>query len=477
VASARTLLVGAGFTGRVIAQEYARGGRLSQIVGFVDDAPALHGTTVEGIAVLGGVERLAAMVQASGATEVVVTIPSLTGDRLRAIVEQCAAVGVPVRTMPAILEFLGEPLTSQLVRPVLVADLLRRAHVDCHQPPEAYLSDASILITGAGGSIGSELARQVARATPRRLVLLGHGENSIHDIATQLRLSHPQLDVQPVVADIRDEVAISATFQRERPRVVFHAAAHKHVPLMETQPDEAVRNNVLGTRVVVEAARAAAVPRLVFISTDKAVRPIGVMGATKCIGEWIVTDAGLRHGWAYATVRFGNVLGSRGSLVPLLERQLARGGPLTITDPGMTRFFMTIPEAVFLVLQAGGLATPGDLFVLDMGEPIRIVDLARDLVRLSGLSPDDIPLSFTGLRPGEKQTEELWVPGSIVERATEQVLRVREPVEPLRGEALLALTTQLIEDAQAGRSDAVAAALRAQVMGITGAVHSAGGSQ
>ena len=375
--------------------------------------------------------------------------------------------------MPAILELLGEPLTSRLVRPVLVADLLRRAHVDCHQPPEAYLGDASILITGAGGSIGSELARQVARAVPKRLVLLGHGENSIHDIATQLRLTHPQLDVQPIVADIRDVVAMAAAFERERPQIVFHAAAHKHVPLMEAQPDEAVRNNVLGTRVVVEAAMAAGVPRLVFISTDKAVRPIGVMGATKCIGEWIVTDAGLRHGCAYATVRFGNVLGSRGSLVPLLERQLARGGPLTITDPGMTRFFMTIPEAVFLVLQAGGLATPGDLFVLDMGEPIRIVDLARDLVRLSGLSPDDIPMSFTGLRPGEKRTEELWAPGSVVERASEQVLRVREPVERLSGDALLALTTQLIEDAQAGRSDVVGAALRTQVMGITGAVQSA----
>ena len=259
--SARTLLVGAGFTGRVIAQEYARGGRLPQIVGFVDDAPALRGVDVEGIAVLGPIEQLAAIVGACGATEVVVTIPSLTGARLRAIVEQGAAVGVPVRTMPAILEFLGEPLTSHLVRPVLVADLLRRAHVDCHQPPEAYLGDTSILITGAGGSIGSELARQVARAVPKRLVLLGHGENSIHDIATQLRLTHPQLDVQPIVADIRDVVAMAAVFERERPQIVFHAAAHKHVPLMEAQPDEAVRNNVLGTRVVVEAARAAGVPR------------------------------------------------------------------------------------------------------------------------------------------------------------------------------------------------------------------------
>lgn len=458
--AARILLVGAGFTGRVIAQEYVRSGRVWQIAGFVDDAPALKGASVEGIDVLGPVDRLAAIVGEVGATEVVVTIPSLTGARLRAIVQQCAAVGVPVRTMPAILEVLGEPLTSRLVRPVHLADLLRRAQVDCHQAPEAYLRDAVILITGAGGSIGSELARQAARAMPRRLVLLGHGENSIHDITTLLRLTHPNLDVQPVVADVRDRVAMTSIFNRERPQIVFHAAAHKHVPLMEVQPDEAVRNNVLGTRVVVDAAIAAGVGRLVFISTDKAVRPVGVMGASKCIGEWIVTDAGLRHGGAYATVRFGNVLGSRGSLVPLLERQVARGGPLTVTDPRMTRFFMTISEAVFLVLRAGGLAAAGDLFVLDMGAPVRILDLAHDLIRLSGSTPEEMTVVFTGLRPGEKLGEELWQPGSLVTRVDADVLRVVESDERPRGDDLQTFVDGLVHAAESGDIDDVLARLR-----------------
>ncbi len=461
MASPRILLVGAGFTGRVIAQEYVRSGRVAQIAGFVDDAPVLQGTSIEGIDVLGPIDRLASIVSEAAATEVVVTIPSLTGQRLRAILQLCAAVGVPVRTMPAILEVLDEPLTSRLVRPVHLADLLRRAHVDCHQPPEAYLQDAVVLITGAGGSIGSELARQAARALPRRLVLLGHGENSIHDITTQLRLTHPTLDVQPVVADVRNRVALGQVFDRLRPQVVFHAAAHKHVPLMEVQPDEAVRNNVLGTRVVVDAALAAGVGRLVFISTDKAVRPAGVMGATKCIGEWIVTDAGLRHGSAYATVRFGNVLGSRGSLVPLLERQVARGGPLTVTDPRMTRFFLTISEAVFLVLRAGGLAAAGDLFVLDMGSPVRILDLAHDLIRLSGSTPEEMPVVFTGLRPGEKLSEELWQPGSIVSRVDADVLRVVEQEGRPRGDDLRAFVDGLVHAAETGDSDDVLARLRA----------------
>jgi FlaA1/EpsC-like NDP-sugar epimerase len=468
VAASRLLLVGAGFTGRVIAQEYARSGRQAELIGFLDDAASLQGAVIEGVPVLGVVASLPAAVRATGATEVVVTIPSLTGTRLRDIVERCQQAGVPMRTMPAILELIGEPLTSHLARPVHVADLLRRAQVDCHQPSEAYLRDARVLVTGAGGSIGSELARQVARAAPGRLVLLGHGENGIHDIASQLRLSHPRLDVQAVVADVRDRVTMESVCAAERPDVVFHAAAHKHVPLMEAQPDEAVRNNVLGTRIVVDAALAAGVPKLVFISTDKAVQPIGVMGATKRVGEWIVTDAGRRHGRAFATVRFGNVLGSRGSLVPVLERQLARGGPLTITDPAMTRFFMTIPEAVFLVLQSGGFAGPGDLFVLDMGEPVRILDLAHDLIRLSGRRVEEIPVVFTGLRPGEKLTEALWAPDSAIARVGPGVLRVDEPGPVPEGDDLDAFVEALVADGVAGRVDAVMAALASRVLVAAG---------
>ncbi|MGI8672099.1 MAG: polysaccharide biosynthesis protein [Luteitalea sp.] len=460
----RLLLVGAGFTGRVVASEYVRNGRLPELIGFLDDDPVLRGASVEGVPVLGMAGDLEALVPANAITDVVVTIPSLSGPRLRTIVDHCRAAGVPVRTMPAILELLGEPLSSRLARPVQVADLLRRTQVDCKQPPEPYLRGATVLITGAGASIGSELARQVARADPGRLLLVGHGENSIHHIGSQLHLTRPDLDAHPVIADIRDRAAMSRLFERERPDVVFHAAAHKHVPLMEAHADEAVLNNVLGTRHVVEAAARVGVARLIFISTDKAVRPVSIMGATKRVGEWIVRDAGLRTGCAYATVRFGNVLGSRGSVVPLLERQVARGGPVTITDPRMTRFFMTIPEAVWLVLRAGGFASAGELFVLDMGAPVRILDLAHDLIRLTGESPDRVSVVFTGLRPGEKLSEQLWDPDSVVSRVDADVLSVREPGDGLADQPLRQFTDRLIAAAELGLTRDIRDFLQAAVM-------------
>ncbi|MGH8637365.1 MAG: UDP-N-acetylglucosamine 4,6-dehydratase family protein [Burkholderiales bacterium] len=290
-----------------------------------------------------------------------------------------------------------------------------------------------MLITGAGGSIGSELCFQIARAQPARIVLFGHGENSIFAVRNELRERAPGLAIETVIADVRDELRVRRTFARFRPTAVFHAAAHKHVPLMEENPEDAVTNNVIGTRNVVQAAIESDVHRFVLISTDKAVQPASVMGATKRIAEMIVTSAAERHNRPFVVVRFGNVLGSRGSVVPTFERQIELGQPIRITHPDMKRFFMTIPEAVHLVLEAGGLGRRGELFVLNMGEPVAIVDLARDLIRLSGCDVDDISIVFTGLRPGEKLEEALWEAGATVQPTRNpDVLRVIEPAQ-LRG--------------------------------------------
>jgi FlaA1/EpsC-like NDP-sugar epimerase len=286
-----------------------------------------------------------------------------------------------------------------------------------------------VLVTGAGGSIGSELCRQIARVGPASVVLLGHGENSIFDIANLLRDAHPTLPVHEVIADVRHEGRLADIFNRYHPEVVFHTAAHKHVRLMESHPEEAITNNVLGTRALVTAAVAADVERFVFVSTDKAVAPTSIMGASKRVAELIVRDAAHTHQRAFVSVRFGNVLGSRGSVVPEFTRQIERGGPITITHPDAKRFFMTIPEAVYLVLKAGGLSdASGELFVLNMGEPVRVIDLAHDMLRLSRRTPADIPIQTIGLRPGEKLEEALWEPDSIVEAAGDtDVFRVLEP--------------------------------------------------
>jgi FlaA1/EpsC-like NDP-sugar epimerase len=306
-------------------------------------------------------------------------------------------------------------------------------------------------VTGAGGSIGSELCRQICHAEARALVLVGHGENSIFEISHQMRQHFPGVQVHAVIADVRDRASLTRVFDTHRPSVVFHAAAHKHVPLMEAQPTEAITNNVVGTATLVEVAMAHGVTRLVLISTDKAVGPSSVMGATKRLAEMIVRDAAARSGQRYLAVRFGNVLGSRGSVVPFFRRQIERGGPVTVTHPDMTRFFMTIPEAVYLVLKAGGLARGGELFVLNMGEPVRIVDLATDLIRLSGFDTKEIPVVFTGLRPGEKMAEELWERDSRVEPVGEgDVFRVQEPDPPLSGAGLRATIDALTAAAARG---------------------------
>jgi FlaA1/EpsC-like NDP-sugar epimerase len=313
------------------------------------------------------------------------------------------------------------------IRQIEISDLLRRAgHARVNA--STYVAGRTVLITGAGGSIGFELCRQVAHARPAFLVLLGHGENSIFDAQVELRELFPDLKVIPVIADIRDQRRMRQVFERLRPAIVFHAAAHKHVPLMEENPEEAVTNNIIGTHNVLEAAMEFGTERFVLISSDKAVSPSSVMGASKRVAEMLVRDAARRTSRAYVVVRFGNVLGSRGSVVPYFKRQIERGGPVTLTHPEMKRFFMTIPEAVHLVLEAGGMGRGGELFVLKMGEPVRIVDLAEDLIKLSGLTLEEVPIVYTGIRTGEKLEEALWEQGAATESTSHpDVLRVIEP--------------------------------------------------
>jgi FlaA1/EpsC-like NDP-sugar epimerase len=425
----RVLVVGAGNAGVMVVREMQRNPHLGLTpVGFVDDSSNKQRKVILGVKVLGRLDALAKCAAACGAQEVIIAIPTAPGTVIRAVVERCREANLPSRVIPGVFELLDGKVSVNRLRNVEISDLLRRSQVPLGDARIDYVRGRSVMVTGAGGSIGAELCRQLARDNPARLVLLGHGENSIFDVQSELRETFPYLEITPVIADVRDRGRLLNIFRALRPEVVFHAAAHKHVPLMEDNPVEAITNNVLGTRNVVDCAVASGADRLVMISTDKAVAPSNLMGASKRLAEMIVRQAARVHGRRFAVVRFGNVLGSRGSVVPLFKAQIERGGPLKVTHPEMRRFFMTIPEAVHLVLEAGGSATGGELFVLNMGEPVRIVDLAEDLVELSGFRRGEIPIEFTGMRPGEKLDERLWEIGAeVTATQTGDVLRVFEP--------------------------------------------------
>lgn len=407
----RVVIAGAGDAGVLVLREMQRNPQLHMVpVAFVDDDPEKKGMEIHGVRVMGGLADVDAVVTRTFADEVVIAIPTAPGPVVRLLTEECRAKDIPFRTMPGIYELIGGKVSVNRLREVDISDLLRRepATID-DDAVGRTITGQRVMVTGAGGSIGLEICRQVARWNPNQLILLGHGENSIFDALIELRQDFPALSMIPVIADVRDIERIQDLFFSLQPQVIFHAAAHKHVSLMEVNVEEAVTNNVLGTKNCVEAAIASGTERFVLISTDKAVQPSSVMGATKRVAEMIVRDAAHRSGRNFVTVRFGNVLGSRGSIVPLFKHQIAQGGPITITHPEMKRFFMTIPEAVHLVLQSASMGQGGDLFVLKMGEQIRIVDLAEDLIRLSGLEPGkDIQIQFTGIRPGEKLSEALW---------------------------------------------------------------------
>ena len=457
----RAVVVGAGDAGVLVVREMQRNPQLHmQPVAFVDDDPEKLRKDIHGVRVVGKLKDLQSVIDRSRAREVVIAIPSAPGDVVRLVTQICRRKGIPFRTMPGIYELIGGQVNVSRLREVEISDLLRRqpARID-DEVVGRTLAGKRVLVTGAGGSIGLELCRQVARWAPSQLILLGHGENSIFEALLELGENYPELPMRPVIADIRDRGRMSAIFSELKPQVVFHAAAHKHVPLMELNVTEAVTNNVLGTRSVVDAALEAGTERLVLISTDKAVQPSSVMGATKALAEMIVRDAALRTGLPYVSVRFGNVLGSRGSIVPLFKRQIARGGPVTITHPEMKRYFMTIPEAVHLVLQAAGLgegSDRGEVYVLRMGEQVPIVDLAEDLIRLSGLEPGkDIEIQFTGVRPGEKLEEALWDEGMQYETTSHpDVVRVAE-AQALSGRELNETLAELERRVECGDTKGV----------------------
>ena len=406
----KVLIVGAGDVGATIAREigfYNNGGR--KVIGFIDDDPNKIGKKMFGVKVLGNRFDIEAEVIKNDVHEIIVAMPSVKGYDLRPILDICRQTKCKIKILPGIYEIIEGNASVNQLRDIEIEDLLGRDPVKLDDEAiSSYLKEKIVLITGGGGSIGSEIARQVSKMKPQKLLLLGKGENSIYEIHQELSSNSPNVKVVPIIADVRDRERISFIFKHFKPQVVFHAAAHKHVPLMEWQPIEAVKNNVLGTKTVAEEADAHNVETFVMISTDKAVNPTSVMGCTKRVAEMFVQSMNAVSDTRFVAVRFGNVLGSRGSVIPLFKKQIAKGGPVTVTHPDMKRYFMTIPEASQLVLQAGAMAKGGEVFVLDMGEPVRIADLASDLISLSGLVPEqDIEIKYTGLRPGEKLFEEL----------------------------------------------------------------------
>ncbi|WP_396147770.1 polysaccharide biosynthesis protein [Anaerospora sp.] len=406
----KVLIIGAGDAGAMIARELRqRFYDTKNLIGFIDDDRNKIKNKLFGVPVLGNCDDLPQVVCKYGVTEIIIAIPSANGERLREIFKACRETKCTVKTVPGLYEIIDGQVTVDQLRNIDLEDILRREPVKLDLDQIAgYLTRKRVLVTGAGGSIGSELCRQIARMSPSQITLVGKGENSIYEIHQELTAKFPKLSIEPVIADVRDKHRIFNIFSRVQPQVVFHAAAHKHVPLMEAQPEEAVRNNIFGTQTVAEAADRANAEKFVLISTDKAVNPTSVMGATKRVAEMIIQNMNRISNTSFVAVRFGNVLGSRGSVIPLFKKQILKGGPITITHPDMKRYFMTIPEASQLVLQAGALAQGGEVFVLDMGEPIKIVDMATDLIELSGLEPGrDIEIQFSGLRPGEKLFEEL----------------------------------------------------------------------
>ncbi len=467
--ASRLLIVGAGFAGRWLARELQRTGAELGVrpIGFVDDDPEKQRLRIMNLPVLGTRADLGRLIEEHRIKQVAIAIPSAAGKLIREIVTACERAGVAVKTLPGLSAILdGKVLVSQM-RSVDIEDLLRREPIETDTAAvRGMLRGQRVLVTGGGGSIGSELCRQILQCRPAELTVLGHGENSVFDIQNELLRSAQKLfgsfgttpAIRAIIADIRFADRLQRVFEEVRPEIVFHAAAHKHVPLMEANPTEAIANNFLGTRNVLAACRSVGVQHFVMISTDKAVNPTSVMGASKRAAELLVLEAAQQTGMPYVAVRFGNVLGSRGSVVPTFKRQIAAGGPVTVSHPDMRRFFMTIPEAVQLVLQAAVLGRGGEVFMLDMGDPVKIVDLARDLIELSGLEVGrDIDIQITGIRPGEKLFEELYLPGERYERTVhDKILNVSSAAAAVPEE----LHAQIHDAQRAVREDDDALAVR-----------------
>lgn len=415
----RLLVIGAGDAGEMLMREIVRiYGRRYEPLGFLDDNPSKHGEHIHGVRVIGPIARVAEIAESHKIDEIILAIPSLRGRELRRILEVCRPTGAQIRTLPGVDKLIDGRVTVTQLAEVNIEDLLGREPVVLDNEELAkFLHGRVALVTGAGGSIGSELCRQICKFGPKRLVLVEQAENNLFNVERALRAEFPDVNVVPCIADICDTRRLDSVFAAEKPQVVFHAAAHKHVPLMEANPGEAIKNNVFGTRKLADLADRHGVEKFVMVSTDKAVNPTSVMGVSKRVAEIYVQSLSQRSRTQFVTVRFGNVLGSAGSVIPIFREQIAKGGPITVTHPDMQRYFMTIPEACQLIMQAGAMGSGGEIFVLDMGEPVKIVDLARDLIRLSGLEPDqDIEVKFTGVRPGEKLFEEIAVDEERVDK-------------------------------------------------------------
>ncbi|NIK11802.1 polysaccharide biosynthesis protein [Alkalibacillus almallahensis] len=406
----RTLIIGAGAGGAMVSRQLQTSDESElKPIAFVDDNSTKVKMQIHGIPVEGTIDEIYSIVEKKRIEHIVIAIPSLNKNRLNEIIDECSNTNAKTQIVPKFEDLVTGKVSVNQLRDVEVEDLLGRDPVELDLDLIAdNITGRTVLITGAGGSIGSEICRQIGPFEPDHMVLLGQGENSIYQIERQMRERYDgRFSITPVIADVKDQERIFEVFNQYRPDVVYHAAAHKHVPLMEFNPREAVKNNVYGTKNVAEAADQYHVDTFVLVSTDKAVNPTNVMGATKRVAEMVIQNLSQQSETKYLAVRFGNVLGSRGSVIPLFKDQIQNGGPVTVTNPEMTRYFMTIPEASQLVIQSGSLASGGEIFVLDMGEPVKIVDLAKNLIRLSGYQEDDIGIEYTGIRPGEKMYEEL----------------------------------------------------------------------
>ncbi len=457
----RVILIGAGQAGVLVAQEIMNRPDLGlEPVGFLDDDRMKVGTSIGGLRVLGVTADVASIAERKRVKRALITIASAPGAEIRRITELCRDAGLDTKIIPGIYEIVGEKVNLSRIREVAIEDLLGREPVSLDEEiVGASIRSRVVLVTGAGGSIGSELCRQICRFGPERLILVERFENALFEIHRELASAFPHVPIDPRVGDVCDEARMAQLFEASKPNLVLHAAAHKHVPMMEWNPGEAVKNNIGGTRVVADLADRYGVERFVLISTDKAVNPSSVMGATKRVAEIYLQALSERSSTRFVTVRFGNVLGSAGSVIPIFRDQIAKGGPVTVTHPDMTRYFMTIPEASQLVLQAGAMGEGGEIFILDMGQPVRIVDLARDLITLSGLRPnEDIEIKFSGVRPGEKLVEELSTD-------TEHADKTRHPkvfvgrIMPHAWEPVVTAVSALLSLAQHGEPDHLRASL------------------
>ncbi len=426
------MLVGAGAAGNAILKEIESSNYLSLHVSCViDDNPGCHGKYLRGIPIVGGRDKIAECVDKYRIDEIIIAIPSASRVKLKPILEICKETGCHMMILPGMYQLLNGDVKVSKLREVQIEDLLGRDPIEVNVDEIlGYVKGKTVLVTGGGGSIGSELCRQIAAHDPKKLVILDIYENSVYDIQQELKKKYPALELIVLIGSVRNQARVEDIFKKYRPEIVYHAAAHKHVPLMEDSPHEAIKNNVFGTYKVARAADRYGTKRFVMISTDKAVNPTNIMGASKRICEMIIQDMNRKSQTEYVAVRFGNVLGSNGSVVPLFKKQIEQGGPVTVTHPDIIRYFMTIPEAVSLVLQAGAYAKGGEIFVLDMGEPVKIADLARNLIQLSGYRVDeDIKIVYTGLRPGEKMYEELLMSEEGLQETANKLIYIGKPIE------------------------------------------------